>query len=114
MHAGVSNNQVISQKKLKGKPRIMGEMRSQRETEKHMATKGMSANRSAPIDGFRKDAPVVQTRLMRHNHGGNRKTAGGFSFIRPADASDNLRPIRSGILLTAAPLAHEMVVRPGG
>ena len=89
MHAGVSNNQVISQKKLKGKPRIIGEMWSQRETEKQIATKGMSANRSAPIDGFRNESPVVQTtRLMRHNHGGNRKTAGDSpSEGQPAQAA---------------------------
>jgi len=51
MKMGVTRIHAISQKKLKGRPKIMGCMRSQRETEKHMAAKGTSAKRSAPSDG---------------------------------------------------------------
>jgi hypothetical protein len=51
MQTGVRNNQSSSQKKLKGSPKIMGWMRSHRETEKHVAAKGMSPSRIEPIDG---------------------------------------------------------------
>jgi len=53
----VRRSHAISQKKLNGKPRITGSMRSHRDTEKHIATKGISANKIAPRDGFRIEAP---------------------------------------------------------
>jgi hypothetical protein len=48
MQSGVRRSQAISQKKLNGKPRITGSMRSQSGTVKHIATKGISANNIAP------------------------------------------------------------------
>ena len=48
----VSTIQESNQKKLNGKPRTMGSMRSQRETEKHIPANGISARRIAPNEGF--------------------------------------------------------------
>jgi hypothetical protein len=52
MHKLLSMIQQTSQARLKGTPRIIGSMRSQRATEKHMATKGIKARRRARSDGF--------------------------------------------------------------
>jgi hypothetical protein len=53
MQSGVKRIHEISQNKLKGMPNGIGCMRSQRDTEKHIPTKGISPNRIAPSDGFR-------------------------------------------------------------
>ena len=52
MHTGVSTIQLISQNRLNGRPSIIGSMRSQNETEKHMATKGISAKSNAARAGL--------------------------------------------------------------
>jgi len=52
MHTGVRMIHEISQKMLNGKPHTMGWMRSQAETEKHMAANGMKLRNSAPADGL--------------------------------------------------------------
>jgi hypothetical protein len=57
MQRGVRSNQDISQKKLKGRPRILGSMRSHKETVKHPPTKGMRPNRTELSDGFCKRTP---------------------------------------------------------
>jgi hypothetical protein len=41
----------MSQARLKGRPKSMGSIRSHSETEKHMAPNGISARKSAPIEG---------------------------------------------------------------
>src|ERR1700757_4240788 len=51
MHRGVSNNQEISQKKLKGIPKTVGYTRSHRVTEKQTALNGISPSRIDPSDG---------------------------------------------------------------
>src|SRR6266498_4358935 len=51
MQSGVRNSHKISQKKLNGSPRTVGYTRSQRETEKHTATKGIRPKRIAPSEG---------------------------------------------------------------
>jgi hypothetical protein len=51
MHRGVSKSHDVSQKKLKGSPSTMGSTRSQRETEKQVAVKGIKPKNSAPSDG---------------------------------------------------------------
>jgi len=62
---------VISQKKLNGKPRTTGSMRSHRDTEKQIATNGISANRIAPTDGLRTDAPCSQIPEEEDSNGGD-------------------------------------------
>src|SRR5208282_645303 len=57
MQSGVSTSQQINQKKLNGRPRIRGSMRSQRDTEKQIAVKGISAKRIEPSDGLFKRPP---------------------------------------------------------
>jgi hypothetical protein len=52
MHKLLSTIQAISQKRLKGRPKIIGSMRSQSETERHIAMKGIRPSRRAPADGF--------------------------------------------------------------
>jgi hypothetical protein len=52
MIAGVRTIHRISQKRLKGSPRTIGSMRSQRGTEKQTATKGINPIRIAPSEGF--------------------------------------------------------------
>jgi hypothetical protein len=53
MQSGVKRIHEMSQKKLKGMPKGIGRMRSQSETERHMATKGIKPIRIAPSDGLR-------------------------------------------------------------
>jgi hypothetical protein len=52
MQQGVRTIQHNSQAILNGSPRIIGSMRSQSGTEKHMAANGISASRRAGNDGF--------------------------------------------------------------
>jgi len=52
MHKLLSTIHAISQKRLKGRPKIIGSTRSQSETEKHIAIKGIRPSRTAPSDGF--------------------------------------------------------------
>ena len=57
---------MINQKKLNGRPRTLGSMRSHKDTVKQIATNGIRANRIAPTDGLRNDAPWNQIQLMNH------------------------------------------------
>jgi hypothetical protein len=50
-HGVVSTIHKSSQKKLKGRPSIMGSTRSHQDTEKHIAMKGIRANKIAPSEG---------------------------------------------------------------
>ena len=52
MHSGVSSNQDINQKKLKGMPNTRGSMRSHQDTVKQPAVNGIKPNRSEPSEGF--------------------------------------------------------------
>jgi len=52
MHKLLSTIQATSQKRLNGRPKIIGSTRSQSETEKHIAMKGIRPSRTAPSDGF--------------------------------------------------------------
>jgi hypothetical protein len=52
MHKALSGIHEMSQKRLKGMPNTMGSMRSQSETEKHIAAKGMRPSARARADGF--------------------------------------------------------------
>jgi hypothetical protein len=52
MHSGVRTIQRVSQNKLKGRPRTMGWMRSQRGTVKHIAMNGIRARSSEVRLGF--------------------------------------------------------------
>ena len=51
MQRGVRTIQATSQKKLKGRPKTVGFMRSQRDTEKQTAMNGIKPRRIAPNDG---------------------------------------------------------------
>jgi len=51
MQSGVIRIQNMTQNRLNGSPRTMGSMRSQSETEKHVATNGMRPIRRALMDG---------------------------------------------------------------
>src|SRR6478672_9266268 len=51
MQHGVNRIQTISQIRLNGRPSTSGSTRSQKPTEKHMATNGTSASASARADG---------------------------------------------------------------
>src|SRR6266496_2726335 len=51
MQSGVRNSHKISQKKLNGRPRIVGYTRSHKETEKHTAMKGIRPKSNAPSEG---------------------------------------------------------------
>jgi hypothetical protein len=52
MQSGVRVIQRVSQNRLKGRPRTMGWMRSQRGTEKHMAMNGIRARSREEMRGF--------------------------------------------------------------
>ena len=52
MHKELKPIHKTSQKRLNGRPKIMGSMRSQSGTEKHIAAKGISAISTARADGF--------------------------------------------------------------
>jgi hypothetical protein len=52
MQSGVRTIQRVSQKRLKGRPRTMGWMRSQRGTVKHMAMNGIRARSREARVGF--------------------------------------------------------------
>ena len=52
MHTVLSTIQEMSQKRLKGRPNIIGSIRSQSETEKHIAANGISPSSKAAVDGF--------------------------------------------------------------
>jgi hypothetical protein len=51
MHSGVIRIQNMTQNKLNGSPRTMGYTRSQSDTEKQVARKGMRPMRRALMDG---------------------------------------------------------------
>src|SRR5205085_7694670 len=51
MHRLLNTIQAMSQNRLNGRPRIIGSIRSQSGTEKHIAANGISASASAPGAG---------------------------------------------------------------
>jgi hypothetical protein len=59
MNSGVIRIQEISQNMLNGRPSTIGSTRSQMDTEKHTAVKGMSPRRIAVKDGFFTIAPFL-------------------------------------------------------
>jgi hypothetical protein len=83
MHSGVRSNHKISQKKLKGTPRNVGSTRSQSDTEKQMAIKGIRPSKIAPNDGLCKRPPDqfrYEKRCLGSNHSAAKKkvTKPGF------------------------------------
>src|SRR5437660_801688 len=52
MHRLLNTIQAMSQNRLNGRPRIIGSIRSQSGTEKHIAANGISASESAPVEGL--------------------------------------------------------------
>ena len=59
MQSGVRTSHEMSQKKLNGKPRTMGYTRSHRDTEKQIATNGISPSKIAPTRGLRTAPPLL-------------------------------------------------------
>src|SRR5436309_377150 len=59
MQTGVSSTHNVNQKKLNGRPKMMGCIRSHSDTEKQDAAKGIKAKAIAPVDGrFMQEAPA--------------------------------------------------------